>query len=97
VATARFPFSVTRAGQYEVRVAWQPHENRAKSAGITVFSADGEKSLSIDQTKAPTGANGFQSLGKFRFDESKNFSVVFRVASSQGNVHIDAVQIVPAK
>jgi hypothetical protein len=96
-ATARFPFSVTRAGEYEVRVAWQPHENRAKSAAITVFSAEGEKSVTVDQTKAPTGEHGFQSLGKFQFDESKNFSVVFRVAGSQGNLHIDAVQLVPAK
>ncbi len=96
-ATARFPFSVTRAGEYEVRVAWQPHANRAKTAHIIVKSADGEKSITIDQTKAPTGKNGFQSIGSFRFDESKNFSVTFKVAGSAGTVHIDAVQIVPAK
>ena len=96
-ATARFPFSVTRVSEYEVRVAWQPHENRAKSATVTVFSVDGEKSVTLDQTHAPTGPNGFQSIGKFRFDESKNFSVVFRVAGAQGNVHIDAVQLVPVK
>lgn len=96
-ATARFPFSVTRAGIYDVRVAWQSHANRAKAASITVLSADGEKSLTIDQTKAPRGEQGFQSIGRFRFDESKNFSVVFQVAGSQGLVHIDAVQLVPAK
>ena len=96
-ASARFPFSVTRAGEYEVRVAWQPHQNRAKSASISVFSSEGEKSLTLDQTKAPSGPHGFQSIGKFRFDESKNFSLVFRVADSQGNVHIDAVQLVPVK
>lgn len=96
-ATAGFPFSVTRAGEYEVRVAWQPHENRAKSAAITVYSADGKKSVTLDQTLAPTGPNGFQSIGKYRFDESKNFFVVFQVAGSQGNLQIDAVQIVPAK
>ena len=96
-ATARFPFSVTRAGDYDVRVFWGTHANRAKSASITVRSADGEKTVTLNQTKAPEGANGFQSIGKFRFDETKNFAVVFKVAGSQGIVHIDAVQLVPVK
>ena len=60
-------------------------------------SADGEKTVTLNQTKAPEGANGFQSIGKFRFDETKNFAVVFKVAGSQGIVHIDAVQLVPVK
>ncbi|MBS0202435.1 MAG: FAD-dependent oxidoreductase [Planctomycetes bacterium] len=96
-ATARFPFSVTRAGVYDVRVAWQPHANRARSAVVTVHSADGDKSVALDQTKPPEGEHGFQSIGAFRFDETKNFSVVFRVAGSNGIVHIDAVQLVPVK
>jgi len=96
-ATATFPFSVTRAGEYDVRIAWQPHPNRAKSATVIVKSADGEKSLKVDQTKEPQGKNGFQSIGRFRFDETRNFSVTFKVAGSEGNVHIDAVQLVPAK
>ena len=96
-ASAKFPFSVTRAGEYEVRIAWQPHANRAKSAAVIIQSADGDKTVTVDQTKAPTGANGFQSVGKFRFDMSKNFAVIFKVAGGQGNVHIDAVQLVPVK
>jgi hypothetical protein len=96
-ATAQFKFSMTRAGTYDVRVSWGAHENRAKALSITVVSADGEKQVTVDQTKAPTGEHGFQSLGQFRFDETKNFSVLFKVAGAQGNVHIDAVQLVPAK
>jgi len=94
-ATARFPFSVTRAGEYEVRISWGAHANRAKSASVAVHSADGEKAVTIDQTRTPTGAHGFQSIGQFRFDESKNFAVVFKVAGARGTVHIDAVQLVP--
>lgn len=94
-ATARFPFSVTREGEYELRVAWQPHVNRAKSATLIIESVDGVSTVVIDQTKAPQGKQGFQSLGKFRFDMSKNYAVTYRVANSQGNVHIDALQILP--
>ncbi len=96
-ASARFPFSVTRAGEYELRVAWGAHPNRAKTLKITVHSADGEKVVTVDQTKEPTGQNGFQSIGRFRFDETKNFSAVFHVAGAQGNVHIDAIQVVPTR
>ncbi len=96
-ATARFPFSVTRAGEYEVRIAWGAHANRAKAATIIVQSAEGSKTVKLDQTKAPEGEHGFQSIGKFRFDETRNFAVVFKVAGAQGCVHIDAVQLVPAK
>jgi len=96
-ATARFPFSVTRAGEYEVRITWQPHDNRARSLTVIVQSADGDKTITIDQTKAPSGDKGFQSIGKYKFDMTKNFSVTFRVEGAKGNAHIDAVQIVPVK
>ncbi|MBL8826986.1 MAG: FAD-dependent oxidoreductase [Planctomycetaceae bacterium] len=96
-ATARFPFSVTRAGRYEMRIAWQPHANRAKSLAVTVRHADGEQTLTIDQTQPADETSGFRSLGVFRFDETKNFAVVFKVAGAKGTAHIDAVQLIPAK
>jgi hypothetical protein len=96
-ATARFPFEVKATGNYEVRVAWQSAPNRAKAAPITVQSADGEKTFTIDQTKPAQGLNGFQSLGTFRFTANQKASVLFRVAGARGIVHIDAVQVVPVK
>ena len=92
-----FPFTVKAAGRYEVRVAWQPHENRAKAAPVTVRSLDGEKTIILNQTEPARGANGFESLGEFRFAANEKAVVQFRVAGAKGLVHIDAVQIVPAK
>lgn len=96
-AMARFPFEVKEAGTYDVRVAWQPHSNRAKAASVSVQSADGEKTVTIDQTKPAQGANGFHSIGKFRFTANEKAAVLYRVAGAQGTVHIDAVQVVPVK
>ncbi len=96
-ATARFPFMLKNAGNYEVRVAWQPHSNRAKAASITVLSADGEQTVSLDQSKAPQGAKGFQSIGTFRFTAGQKAAVLYRVVGARGTVHIDAVQVVPVK
>lgn len=94
-AKAKFVFSVTRAGKYEVRVAWQPHGNRAKSAQVTVASVAGEQTVAVDQTKPTLGEQGFEKIGTYEFDETKNFSVMFDVEQANGLVHIDAVQIVP--
>ncbi|MBX7209064.1 MAG: FAD-dependent oxidoreductase [Verrucomicrobiaceae bacterium] len=96
-ASARFAFSVRETGNYEVRIYWQPHQNRAKSAPVTVFSADGEKSFTVDQTKKTELPKGAHSLGTFKFTAGQEASVVFRTEGSQGNVHLDAVQVLPAK
>jgi hypothetical protein len=96
-ATARYPFTVKESGRYEVRVSWAAHENRAKAARVTVFSAEGEQALTLDQTQPPDSESLFRALGTFRFEAGKPASVLFTVAGSRGTVHIDAVQAVPAK
>jgi len=96
-ATAQFPFTVKAAGTYEVRVAWQPHENRAKALPVSVRSAGGEQTFTLDQTKPASGVNGFESLGKFRFAANNKGAVQYRVAGAKGLVHIDAIQVVPVK
>lgn len=96
-AMARFAFSVKESGRYEVRVFWQPHANRAKSAPITVLSADGEKTLTFDQTQKADLAKGAHSLGTFKFNAGEEAAVIFRTENAGGNVHLDAVQVLPAK
>jgi hypothetical protein len=94
-ATARFPFTVKQSGVYEVRVAWQPHTNRAKAASLIVRTAAGEETFTLDQTKPAQGEEGFHRLGQFRLAANETAAVLFRVAEARGAVHIDAVQVVP--
>ena len=94
-ATARFRFSVTRPGRYEVRAAWIPHENRAQQASVSIDSLAGVQTVTIDQTRPTDSENGFGKLGVFEFDTSRNFSVLFETTNSKGMVHIDAIQLVP--
>lgn len=96
-ASARFAFSVKESGSYEVRVAWQPHENRNKAVPVSVLSADGEKSFQVDQSKPAGLAKGFHSLGKFKFNAGEEAAVVIRTVAGKGNVHLDCVQVLPAK
>ena len=96
-ASARFPFSVKESGTYEVRIAWQPHENRSKSVPVSVLSAEGQKDFTVDQSKKAELANGFHSLGKFKFEAGAEAAVTFRTDGAKGNVHLDCVQVLPVK
>jgi hypothetical protein len=96
-ATAKFTFTVKEDGIYEVRIAWQPHANRARAVSVTVQSAEGVKPLTHDQTQPASGANGFESLGQFRFARNEKGTVLCRVAGARGTVHVDAVQVVLVK
>jgi ribulose 1,5-bisphosphate synthetase/thiazole synthase len=96
-ASARFAFSVKQSGSYEVRIFFQPHENRGKTTPVSVLSADGEKSLTVNQTKPAPLPQGAYSLGTFKFTAGEESAVIFRTAGAGGNVHLDAVQVLPAK
>ncbi|MDQ3623189.1 MAG: FAD-dependent oxidoreductase [Verrucomicrobiota bacterium] len=94
-ATARYEFSIKDAGQYEVRVNYGAHENRATNAPVTIESAEGTKSAAVDQRKELPATKGFTSLGVFRFEPGKPAAVTFKSEGANGTVHIDAVQLVP--
>ena len=96
-ASARFEFTVPESGNYEVRLAYQSHENRAENASVTVHSADGPKSLTINQRATPSIPPLFISLGTFRFDAGELGAIEFTNEGANGNVGVDAVQILPVK
>jgi hypothetical protein len=94
-ATARFVFGIPRAGDYELRIAWQPHPNRATAAKLVIETAAGPVEVVVNQTRAPKGEQGFETLGTYRFEGGKQYAVEFRVAAAGGIVHVDAIQLVP--
>lgn len=94
IATARFEFTVPKDGEYEVRISHQPHENRSSKTPVTVISAEGEKTIPVNQRIAPPLAKGFFGLGVFRFEAGKPGAVVVSNEGIDGNAHIDAVQII---
>lgn len=96
-ASARFEFKVPASGRYEVRYAYQHHENRAGNAPVTVHSADGQKTIRINQKIEPPVPPTFISLGVFQFEAAKPGVVEVTTDQANGNIHIDAVQVLPAK
>jgi hypothetical protein len=95
ISEARFEFTVPKDGEYEVRIAFQPHENRSTKTPVTVISAAGEKTQRVNQKIAPPLAKGFYGLGAFRFKTGEKGAVVITNEGIDGNAHIDAVQVLP--
>ncbi len=95
--TATFEFTVPSEGRYEVRFATAPHENRASNTAITVRSAEGDKKVVLNQKQPAKIDDRWVSLGTYRFAAGKPFAVIVDAASADGNVHLDAVQVLPAK
>lgn len=92
-AVARFEFSVPVTGEYEVRSAHQPHENRSSKTLFTIYSASGQKTVRVNQKIAAPLPNGFVSLGVFNFEAGKPYAVEISTDGADGNVHADAIQI----
>lgn len=94
---ARYKIEVPKDGDYEVRVSHQPHANRSTKTPISVISADGEKTVMVNQSVAPPLAKGFYTLGVYRFEKGRAGAVVISGKGADGNIHADAVQVIEQK
>ncbi len=95
---ARFNFEIPGAGNWDVRMSWQPHENRSSKTKVQVI-IDGEiaEETVVNQRKAGELKYGFHSLLKQDFTKGQKGSVVILTEGADGNVAIDAVQLLKSE
>ncbi|MBI5395724.1 MAG: FAD-dependent oxidoreductase [Verrucomicrobia bacterium] len=92
----RFVPNLPSAGRYEVRIIYSALSNRASNVPVVVRSADGEKTVTVNQ-KVPLPGDEPLSLGTFRFDAGANGWLEIRTDGTDGHVIADAVQFVPVR
>ncbi len=90
-STATFEAKL-KPGRYEVRLAYSQNANRATNVPVIIRHADGEKTVVINQKKAPSIDNLFVSLGEFTFSADKPAVVTISNQQTDGYVIIDAIQ-----
>lgn len=95
--SARFVPMLPKSGRYEVRVSYTPSWNRATNVPVRIESAEGVKTVSINQRLAPTFDKAFTSVGVFDFAAGTNGAVIISNAGTTGFVVVDAVQFLPAE
>ena len=93
---AVFTPKIKQAGNYEVRIAYTPNPNRATNVPVMIESADGKRSLKVNQKKTPK-QGAFHSLGVFRFAAGSLGRITVSNAGTDGYVIVDAVQLLPKK
>jgi hypothetical protein len=91
--SAKFSARVPADGDYQVLFAYTHGSNRATNTPVTIESADGKKSVTVNQKKSPP-LGGFIALGQFRFLAAKEAVIEVSNAGTNGHVIVDAVQIV---
>jgi hypothetical protein len=81
-------------GRYEVWLAYSSGTSRAGNTPVTVFSADGEKTVPVDMKKTPPIDGRFVSLGEFRFEKNGQCYVIVSNEGTKGHVTADAIVFV---
>jgi hypothetical protein len=96
-STITFRFKADGAGPRDIRIAYQPHENRGDKVPVTLTTSAGTKSFKINMREKPPIDDGFVSLGIFPLKAGEEVSVVIGTEGAGGNAHADAVHVLPAK
>jgi len=91
-ASASFQAKLPKPGNYEVRLAYPYHSNRATNATVTVHHAGGVSTLKVNQRHKPPIDDLLISLGTYRFSETGPAIVVVANEGADGYVVADAVQ-----
>ncbi len=89
-----FRFSVTKPGQYDVRVSYSPNMNRSSRVPVSIEHQGGQSIVYLDQKQRPTIDGLFHSVGKFDFE--KTAVVTIANEKTKGHVIVDAVQLFPS-
>lgn len=94
-AQAIYAFTVPQKGTYDIRVGWQPHENRATNAKCQIEHNAKVTEISLNQQQKPKLEHGFESVAQIEAEAGATISVAISAAGANGNVHADAVWLVP--
>jgi cytochrome c553 len=93
--TLTFQPELPAGGEYEVWLAYSHGNSRAAAVPVTVFSADGEKTVPVDMRKPPPIDGRFVSLGRYQFERNGQGFVIIATAGTTGHVTADALVFLP--
>ncbi len=82
-------------GKYEVWLAYAPGANRCESVPVTVFSADGEKTIPVNMKQPPAVEGRYISLGQYRFEKDGQSFILISNEGTKGHITPDAVTFIP--
>ena len=91
---AEFTATLPESRDYEVLISYSSGSGRSKKAPVTIFHAEGETTILLDQTKPPTHHESFASVGSFSFSKDQPARIVISNKGTTSHVIVDAVGFV---
>ncbi|MCA9128693.1 MAG: FAD-dependent oxidoreductase [Planctomycetales bacterium] len=79
-------------GNYEIRLSYAHHANRATNVPIAISNSRGPTKLSLNQRKAPPIDGLFVSLGEFEHNQQHPLTITISNSAADGFVIVDSVQ-----
>jgi hypothetical protein len=93
--TLTFQPEIPKTGKYEVWLAYSADSNRCDKVPVTIFSADGEKTVYVNEKRPPDIEGLFHSLGQFTFEKTGQGFVIVSNEGTHGHVIADALVFIP--
>ena len=94
---ATFRFKAPRSGDYDLRLAYSPHETRAKKVPIKVQSGGNEATVIVDETLPLPDGEAFRSCGAVTLSAEGESVITIRNDGTDGFVILDALQLIELK
>ena len=96
--SATFVPDLPKAGRYEVRMSHNSNVRRANAVPVTIYHADGESVVKVNEGKPAPIGKLFRSLGTFRFKKGRTGFVTIGTRGTEGKyVIVDAIQFLPVE
>ncbi len=89
-----FSTTLPETGDYEVLVSYSAGTNRATNTPVTIRHAEGETTVTIDQSKPAPRHGSFASVGTFPFTKDEPASVTISTEGTKNHVIADAVNFI---
>jgi len=92
-----FRLTPPRTGDYELRIAYSPHETRAKNVPVEVQSGNVTQEFQFDETCPLPSGERFRTAGRITLTVGEPTTVTISNRETDGFVIVDAIQIIEAK
>ena len=94
-ASISFVAKAPKAGRFDIRIAYQPHENRGTQVPALIQTDRVSQLVRVNMKNRPQGEDGFASLGQIDLKQDETCTVEISTKDAGGIVHADAVQFLP--
>ena len=94
---AVFRYRAPQDGEYELLMAYSPHETRARNVPVLVTSGTREERMTVDQTRPMPPGSAFRLVGKIQLEAGVETRIKITNSGTDGFVIVDALRLLPAR